>query len=147
MPFAKRRNNVPRMMKLPFYKSDKCHAIHEAYAYESEDFNIRQDAAYCDISSKYWSFCYQSNSNEIQIFFTYDYRDHGRPNREVSKQPLFKLSIGQVGTLWINGRFTSHWGQYYMQHYINIANLQEIEPKAFICTKPTYFVNKLVHLF
>lgn len=148
MPFAKKRNETPRKLALPddLQESEK-HLIHEVFCYESKDFELYEKIDYFNPGLKYWSFSYAYEPDNVKVFFTYDYYKHGKPDRGSYKNSLFKILKGQIGVFWINGRFTSYSGQYYMQHCVNIAWVDYPDKNIFIALEPTYFVDKFAHLF
>lgn len=149
MPGAALRNCVPRKMAIPA-SSDEYGGlwVHEVRANEAEGFNIHESTHVIREENKYWSFSFLGGEGkDIQVLFTYDYFEHGQPNRGAYRRPIFKLGSGDVGILHINGRFTSYSGQWYKQNFVNIANVDTVEPGVFLVKKEKYFVDKMVHLF
>jgi len=60
---------------------------------------------------------------------------------------LFRLAKGQVGSFWLNSRFSYSSGQYYRQHCINMAYVDDLDPNVLINTKPTRFADMLANIF
>lgn len=148
MPNAAARNSVPRALALPCDPDLSGDIyVHEAKAYEDSGFEIFQEVYRIQEERKYWSLSFLDRGEFLEVLFTYNYWDHGRPNRGAYRRSLMNLKIGETGSLHINGRFTTHYGQYYKQNFVNLANLGAPERNVFLDSEPVKYVNKMVHLF
>jgi hypothetical protein len=148
MPGAAKRNAIPRKLEILNDKVASCKIfIHEVFAQEWEDFNLEQKTEVFTKSNKYWTLTFLDFKDEVQILFTYDYYEHGQPNRAAYQKPLLKLRLGETGSLHINGRFSSYSGQYYKQHFVNIGNVCQFNSNLFLENEPNHHVDKMVHLF
>ena len=148
MPGAAIRNAVPRTLELPIVlgASQKIF-IHKIVAHEQDNFRLQQKSEISEESDRYWSLSFPEDQDAVQVLFAYSYSQHGQPNRGTFRRPIFKLTAGQWGSMHINGRFTSYSGQWYRQHFVNIAHVDNPERNLFLSGKPDFYINKMVHLF
>ena len=149
MPGAKARNSVPKALNLPILNSaTEGLFIHEIHADESHNFELHQQSWHETDLMKYWSLHFCEESLSIRIFFTYNYHEHGQPKRNAHRQPIMKLDREAFASFCINGRFTSYYsGQFYRQHFVNLACIKSQTPDIFLSGEETMTVNKMVDLF
>ncbi|HEX8210050.1 MAG TPA: hypothetical protein VF584_07670 [Longimicrobium sp.] len=83
----------------------------------------------------------------VIVEFKYNMGEHGIPRRRESRHPIFRLAADEVGTLHINGRFSYTSGQFYKQHFVNIANVETASHDLFIRAPADHFVDMTVDLF
>ena len=147
MPGAKARNSVPKALKLPILNSaTEGLFIHEIYADENHNFELHQHWHETDLM-KYWSLDFREESSLLRILFTYDYYQHGQPKRNAHRQPIIKLDREAFASFCINGRFTSYRGQFYRQHFVNLAYVESPTSNIFLSERKTMTVNKMADLF
>lgn len=148
MPNAALRNSVPRVMEIPSNSgvSENIY-VHEIKASEDSHFKTNHETFGVQDHNKYWSLSFTDQDGVLEVMFTYNYSDHGKPDRGAHRRPLFNLKEGETGVLHINGRFASYSGQYYKQHFVNVAHVIELSSDIFIKSEPVKFVNKMVDLF
>lgn len=148
MPNAAKRNAVPRKMLIPLNDiTNNGIYVHEVKISEKDDFKIQQKTFNIDNTEKYWSLIFNNETGFVKVQFKYNYPEHGKPDRGRFKKTLFKLRENEIGIFHINGRFASYSGQYYSQHFVNIANTAEILGNIFIENEAAYYANKMADLF
>ena len=147
MPNAAKRNAVPRTLPLPRNDTNQGLYLHEVKASERDNFKLHQSTELWTDISKYWSLEFLQQDTVIEVLFTYNYYRHGKPSRGAYRRPLFTLVDGQVGVLHINGRFAFYSGQYYVQNFVNVANVCAVESGIFINGVPDFFVDETRNLF
>ena len=148
MPEAKARNSVPKALNLPVLNSaTKGLFIHEIHADESRNFELHQQSWHETDLMKYWSLNFREESSLLQVFFTYDYHEHGQPKRNAHRQPIMKLDREAFACFYINGRFAYYSGQFYRQHFVNLAYVKSQTSDIFLSGRETKTVNKMVDLF
>ncbi len=147
MPDAAIRNAVPHVLELPSVPDNAFLFIHEALADEENKFQLTEMTEVRNELAKYWSFSFLQEQKIIQVLFTYNYHEHGKPDRGAFKIPLLKLKQRETGQFLINGRHTSYSGQFYMQYSINFANVEKCSPRIFLDNQANYIVDKLENLF
>ena len=147
-PESVERNRVPRALKIPQPELNASHLVHEIVADEKSNFVLSEKIQTIDSLADYWTLTYEMLSDSVQVLFSYNYWEHGKPERISFRRPIFRLKKGHIGVFWINGRITNSEGaQYYKQHFVNIAFVEDYEPSLFISDPPTYLVDKLARLF
>ena len=148
MPGAKARNSVPKAFNIPVFNSTtEGLFIHEIRADESHNFELHQQSWYETDLMKYWSLHFREESSLLRVFFTYDYYRHGQPKRNAHRQPIMKLDREAFACFCINGRFTSYSGQFYRQHFVNLAYVKSPTSNIFLSRRKTITVNKMADLF
>ncbi len=153
MPDSIKRNAIPRVMDIPYiYCSEDEFLIHEISSYEDDNFLLSDSTTTTKIyknrkNNKYWTFSFEPKDDILSVFFRYTYFEHGSPSRHTSKEAICKLKINEWVSIHINGRFTSFSGQYYEQHFINIANTSSLDTVFFSYKSPIKHIDLMVHLF
>lgn len=147
MPGSAKRNAVARAMNLPDFPEPVGQLlIHKAIARETSNFTMEESHSFQQ-EMTYWTLEFLLADNKLDTRFTYNYREHGEPNRGAYPVSLFKLNPSEWGSFQINGRFSSHNRQYYRQHFINILFADFFTNDIFVSGKARYQINKLADLF
>lgn len=148
MPGAGKRNAVPKKLLFPNKNNNEDSIfLHEIVAQEWNDFQLEEKTEEIKDRDRYWSFTLQQNEDQLQIYFYYNWAEHGAPDRGAYQRPQFNLKLGQTGSLHINGRFVSYDDQYYVSHFVNIANVDRFNRDLFVINEPNYLIDQMVRLF
>jgi|CXWL01.1.fsa_nt_gi hypothetical protein len=146
-PGSALRNGVPRALPVPIGTNCPDVLVHKVDCTETDNFAIHQKVIDPGKPGRYWNLVFGSVGDIVQVWFEYSYASHGQPKRKLHDGPLFLLEFGQTGTLHINGRFATHSGQYYTQHFVNVAHVQAPLSDIFLRYPPTYFSDNMADLF
>lgn len=151
MPGAAARNAVPRVMPLPPGPEAAAGIyLHRVTADEDGGFDLHQLTGIIEPGrdfTKYWTLQLVSAGSAIMVEFKYVAQAHGLPRRRENRHPIFRLEPGETGTLHINGRFSYTSGQYYKQHFVNIANAEAASRNLFTAAAADHFTDMTVNLF
>lgn len=147
MPNAHKRNQVPKELVLPSDMGETDLLIHEEYADEAREFQLELSLVEWSNDNQFREISFQADGQKIQVMYTYDYYLHGQPNRDEFRKTIFHLNKDEIGSFYINGRFSSYSGQRYTQVCINVANVGSVEKDLFIGAMRKCTVNKMVNLF
>lgn len=148
MPGAAARNAVPHALPLPLMEGPTgAFHLHRVTIHEEEGFFPYQRTAMGTEVEKYWSLTFVPAGDAVAVRFQYDFYEHGYPYRRATPHRLFTLAPGEVGVLHINGRFSAWMGEYYAQHFVNIAHADAVPANLFTDFPPHYFVDRRAKLF
>lgn len=151
MPGAAARNAVPRVMPLPpGMETTAGILLHRVTADEDDGFHLHQHTGTIEPGTgftKYWTLQLVPVGWTVVVEFRYAGQHHGLPPRRENRHPVFRLEPGEVGTLHINGRFSYTSGQYYKQHFVNIANVEVASPDLFTAAAADHFADMTADLF
>jgi hypothetical protein len=151
MPGAASRNAVPRVMPLPPGPEAAAEIfLHRVMADEDDDFHLRQVTGLIEPGrdfTKYWTLQLVPAGLAIIVEFGYVGQAHGLPPRRENRHPVFRLEPGEIGTLHVNGRFSYTSGQYYKQHFVNVANVEAASRDIFTAAAANHFTDMTVNLF
>lgn len=151
MPGAAARNAVPRVMPLPPGAGAAAGIyLHRVTADEDSGFDLHQVTGIIEPGqgfTKYWTLRLVPAKSAVVVEFGYVGQQHGQPPRREHRHPVFRLEPGEVGTLHINGRFSYNSGQYYKQHFVNIANVEAASRDLFTGAAADHFSDMTADLF
>lgn len=148
MPGAEKRNAVPRKLLLPGTPHPLPPIfVHKVSAEERNDFHLKQTTHLPASEEHYWSFRFQQQADQLEVWFTYSRTEHGAPDRGSYSRPLFNLKLNQTGAFSINGRFSSYQGQYYASHFINLGFVNRFHDNLFLTQTPDHSIDLRTHLF
>lgn len=151
MPGAAARNAVPRVMALPPGPEAAAGIyLHRVVADEDGGFDLHQVTGTIEPGrgfTEYWTLRLVPAGPAVVVEFGYVARQHGLPPRRGNRHPVFRLEPGEIGTLHINGRFSYTSGQYYEQHFVNIANAEAASRDVFTAAAADHFADMTVNLF
>ena len=147
MPGAAARNAVPRVMPLPgFPEGPPGVRLHKVTADEEHGFDLHQRTEIVEPGQKYWTLQFVPDGTAVVVEFRYVGEEHGLPPRRETRHPVFRLARSEVGTLHINGRFSYTSGQYYKQHFVNVANVETSSHSLFM-RAADHFTDMTANLF
>ena len=151
MPGAAARNAVPRVMPLP-PGLDAAAGIylHRVMADESDGFALHEVTGIIEPGqgfTEYWTLRLVPAGPAIVVEFKYAGQAHGLPPRRENRHPVFRLEPGETGTLHINGRFSYTSGQYYKQHFVNVANVEAAPRDLFTKAAANHYSDMTANLF
>ncbi|MEQ8636298.1 hypothetical protein [Gimesia maris] len=148
MPDAEIRTAVPHKLLLPDAPQPLPHAFaHKVIAEEGNDFQLNQTTLLPEPAQHYWSFQFQQQADQLEIWFTYSRTEHGAPDRGSYSRLLFSLKQNQTGAFSINGRFSSYDDQYYASHSVNLGFVDRFQDNLFLTQTPEYSVDLRATLF
>lgn len=147
LPGAEKRNAVPHRLLLPAASQPLPPVfVHQVRAEES-DFQLKQTTQFPDQPEHYWSFQFQQQADQLEVWFTFSWTEHGAPDRGSCTRPLFNLKQNQTGAFSINGRFSSDQGQHYALHSVNLGFVDRFHDNLFLTQAPDHSVDLRAHLF
>ncbi len=150
MPGAAARNAVPRVMPLPaFPEGPDGIRVHKVMADEARGFDLHQHTEIVAPGhgfTKYWALRFVPAGPDVVVELRYESHEHGLPPRDETRRPIFRLKPGEIGTLHINGRFSYTSGQYYKQHFVNVAHV-ETAPRGIFTRAADHFTDMTANLF
>jgi hypothetical protein len=147
MPGSKTRASVPKALGFPLSSAPgDSILVHKVVFEEQDSFQAHEKAVAAESDNHYWSLWFERESS-IRVRFDYCQLSHGLPVRKPTRQLIFDLAQGDLGSLCINGRFASYSGQWYMDHVVNIAHVDEPSPRLFLDSVPSRIVDKRAALF
>ncbi len=151
MPGAAARNAVPRVMPLPAFSQEPAGIrVHTVSAREEHGFDLRQQTEIIAPGqgfTKYWTLYFVPAERAVVVELKYERGEHGLPPRRENRHAIFRLAPGQVATLHINGRFSYTSGQYYEQHFVNVANTETAAHDLFMRGPADHFADMTANLF
>ncbi|WP_417390997.1 hypothetical protein [Gimesia sp.] len=148
MPDAEKRNAVPHKLLLPDAPRPLPPVfVHKIYAKEGDGFQLKQTTQLPASEEHYWSFQFQQQADQLEVWFTYSRTEHGAPDRGSYSRPLFNLKLNQTGAFSINGRFSSYQGQYYASHVVNLGFVNRFHDNLFLTQTPDHSIDLRTHLF
>ncbi|QDU13953.1 hypothetical protein CA11_17440 [Gimesia maris] len=148
MPAAEKRYAVPHKLLLPDAPQPLLHVFaHKVIAEEGNDFQPKQTTLFPEPAQQYWSFQFQQQADQLEIWFTYSRTEHGAPDRGSYSRLLFSLKLNQTGTFSINGRFSSYQGPYYQSHTVNLGFVDRFHDNLFLTQTPDHSIDLRAHLF
>ncbi len=148
MPDAEKRNAVPHKLLLPDAPQPLPHVFaHKVIAEEGNDFQLKQTTLFPEPAQQYWSFQFQQQADQLEIWFTYSRTEHGAPDRGSYSRLLFSLKQNQTGAFSINGRFSSYDDQYYASHSVNLGFVDRFQDNLFLTQTPEHSIDLRATLF
>jgi hypothetical protein len=151
MPGAAARNAVPRVMPLPAFREEALGiCVHKVVADEEHGYDLHQRMELIEPGPgfmRHWSLRFVIAETAVLVEFRYSTGEHGLPRRREGRHPLFRLAPGDVGTLHINGRFSYTSGQFYKQHFVNVASVESATHDLFMRATANHFVDMTADLF
>jgi hypothetical protein len=138
-------------MPLPPFPEDALGiCVHKAVADEEHGYDLHQHKYLIEPGqgfTRYWSLQFVLAETAVLAEFKYSTGEHGLPRRREGRHPLFRLVRGDVGTLHINGRFSYTSGQFYKQHFVNVAHAETATYDIFMRAAANHFVDMTADLF
>jgi hypothetical protein len=151
MPGAADRNAIPRVMPLPAFPDGSAGIrVHRVMAREEHGFAPHQQTEIIAPSqgfTRYWTLYFVPAESAVLVELKYEGEEHGLPRRRENRHPILRLAPGLVGTLHINGRFSYTSGQYYKQHFVNIAHVDKPSHDLFMRAPADHFADMTANLF
>lgn len=148
MPAAEKRNAAPHRLLLPAAPRPLPSIfMHQVSAEEQTDFQLQQTTLIPASEAQYWSFQFQQQADQLEVWFTFSWTEHGAPDRGSYTRPLFNLKQNQTGAFSINGRFSSDQGQHYASHSVNLGFVDRFHDNLFLPQAPDHRVDLRAHLF
>jgi len=151
MPGAAARNAVPRVMPLPsFPPGPDGIRVHKVMVNEEHGFDLHQHTGIIEPGqsfTRYWTLQFVPTGTAVVVEFKYNREEHGLPPRRATRHPIFLLAPGEVGTLHINGRFSYTSGQFYKQHFVNIASVESASHDLFVRAPADRFLDMTADLY